>query len=291
MEISFSVIIPAFNAGLYIAEAIESALNQIDVKAEIIVVNDGSTDNTLDILAGYGDSIKIFNQENKGLAAARNQGVKISEGSYIAFLDADDIWMPDKLKIQREKILDSYDIVYTNRINFGSIGDLPEVQSDVTKMVEGDIWEELLMGNMITVSSSIIKRELFERVNGFDESLRSCEDWDLWLRCTEKTPVAYCPKPLVKYRMHPNSLSKNYVFMSQMREQVISRSLNSERGRKLYRAKKQKALALIWACSGCEAARAKNFRRSLKNYARSLFYYPFSCDIWYDLARSIGRRF
>jgi len=289
MRNDISVIIPAFNAEMYIVEAIESVLSQCGQTTEIIVVNDGSTDNTATVLSKFGKNIKTIYQENAGLSASRNRGAKEACGDILAFLDADDIWMPQKLQIQTEKLA-SFDVVYSNRLNFGTIGDLPEMQSDIVAMFEGDIWERLIFGNFITASSALIKKSLFEKMGGFNETYRSCEDWDLWLRCSENHLIGYCPDPLVKYRFHDGSLSKNYLYMQKMRESVLTKALQSNRGRQLSAKKRRAALASSWGCSAWEAARAKDYVSAFKCYGLALKYTPFNAHIWYNVARTITGR-
>lgn len=290
MDQFFSVIIPSYNSELYVGDAIESALCQAGVTFEVIVVNDGSTDGTRDVLASFGQNIKIVDQANMGISGARNSGAMTAQGNYLAFLDADDIWLPGKLSAQSRKIKEGYQVVYTNRFNFGQISDLPEIQSDVVKMKGGDIWEDLLFGNMITASSSIISTELYKSLGGFRNELRSCEDWDLWLRCSEKCPIGYCSEPLLKYRIHPGSLSRNYRFMSMMREQVVLAALHSERGRTLSWDTKRKISARAWASSGWDAAQGKNIACSMKYYGKSLCIWPFDTSVWYDVARALAGR-
>jgi len=289
MRNDISVVIPAYNVEDYIVDAVESVLNQTLHASEIIVVNDGSTDNTSNLLSKYCKKITIIHQKNAGLAASRNRGVKEARGNVIAFLDADDIWMPKKLQMQNEK-LNSFDIVYSNCINFGEIGGLPEIAIRSYKVREGDVWDDLLFGNFITASSVVMKKSLFEQAGGFNETYRSCEDWDLWFRCSENNSVGYCSEPLVKYRFRSGSLSKNHIFMMKMRELVITRALQSQRGQLLPVQKRRNALASTWVCSAWSAARARDYKCAFRCYGQALFLAPFNGRIWYDLARTIAGR-
>ncbi|GKT10877.1 glycosyltransferase [Desulforhabdus sp. TSK] len=290
MELLFSVVIPAFNAEAYIAEAIESALNQIGVKIEVIVVDDGSTDNTLQVVESFKKRIRIIRQENMGAAAARNSAAQAAQGNVLAFLDADDIWMPQKLYIQSLKLNEGYKIVYTNRYNIGQLADLPEIQSNVVKMREGDIWEDLLFGNIITASSCVMKKECFRSLGGFRRDLPPCEDWDLWLRCAEIHSVGYCSEPLLKYRIHSGGTSRNYKMMSKMRRRVIAAAFCSHRGEKLPLLKKRQIMAQTWSTSAWDAAQAKDQLLAIRYYINALRMWPFIGTIWYDLARVIAGR-
>jgi len=290
VDLLFSIIIPAYNTEVYVGDAIESALVQRNANFEIIVVNDGSTDQTLDKLKSYGDQIRIVNQVNMGLSAARNSGAKVANGNVLAFLDADDIWAPEKLSLQSEKIHAGYNIVYTNRYNFEQTGCVEELLSDKLLMQEGDIWLDLLSMNMMTASSVVIMKKLYDEYGGFREDLRSCEDWDLWLRCAEVNKIGYCTEPLLKYRIHPDGLSKKYVFMSKMREAVVLSALNSDRGKKLSSISRRKVLARTWSTSAWGAAEGKDLSHALAYYGKALSIWPFAGAIWYDVARTLAGR-
>ena len=290
VDLRFSVIIPAFNSEEYIGEALESALNQIDVSLEIIVVDDGSTDKTLTIVKSFGDSVRVICQENSGVAAARNKGAKAATGNILAFLDSDDIWLRDKLRVQSGKLKEGFGMVYSNRLNIGQIGDLPSIQSDLGKMPEGDIWEKLLLENTITTSSLVIRKNIFISLNGFRTDLSHAEDWDLWLKCAENNLVGYCPEPLIKYRCHQGSLSKNYTIMSQMREKVVAAALDTRRGRSLSSIKRHRAVAEAWSTSAWDAARWNDKRNALRFYGRAIWSWPINLGLWYNVARVICGR-
>lgn len=290
MDLFFSVIIPAYNSASFVSEAIESALNQEDVEFEVIVVNDGSTDATLEVVQRFAEKIRIVDQCNMGLSGARNSGAKAAKGNVLAFLDADDIWFQGKLKAQSLKIKQGFAVVYTNRMNFGELGDLPEIQSEVVTMTEGFIWENILFGNMITASSSVIMKEVFDNLGGFRVDLRSCEDWDLWLRCSQHHKIGYCSEPLIKYRIHAGGLSKNYVFMSEMRQIVLESALQTVLGKQLSKNKRRQIVSRSWANSGWDAACGKDLVQALRCYGISLCQWPFSSSIWYDLARVVAGR-
>ena len=196
-----SVIIPAYNAAAFVKDALDCALAQTYPEIEVVVVNDGSTDNTAEILAGYGDRVRVHHQANAGLSAARNIGAAVASGDWLAFLDADDQWMPGKIEAQIATVGDRA-WSYTNRLNFGARGDVPELQSEVSEMVDGDVFVPLLLrGNFITVSSVMIRKALFNSVGGFVHQKGGCEDWDLWLRiASQRHEIAYDAEPLVRYR-------------------------------------------------------------------------------------------
>lgn len=290
MKRRYSVIVPAYNAEAYISETLLSVLQQVDAMFEVIVVNDGSTDRTLEKISELGENIKIVDQENLGISAARNAGAAVAEGEFLAFVDADDVWMPEKLKIQDAKMAKGYKWSYTNRYNFGDIGDVPELQSDVVSMKEGDIWLSLLHGNFITTSSVVVDRSLFNELGGFRDDMRYCEDWELWIRCAEKNFIGYCADPCVKYRIHSGGLSKNYKAMSAMRNRVITGALSSSRASEMPIECRRQVLSSSWSTSGWDAARAKDYREALRCYLVAVTKWPKNGPVWYDLARLVAGR-
>lgn len=270
-----SVIIPAYNAESFIADSVRSALDQTFHDLEVIVVDDGSTDRTIARLAEFGDRIRVHQQPNAGVARARNTGVALATGSWIAFLDADDQWLP--AKIERQLAHGDASMVFTDRYNFGARGEFPELQSDCTPMCGGDIFLPLLLeGNFITSTSVIIRRALFEQLGGFYTGLNGTEDWDLWLRVAENHRIDFCPEPLVRYRFHPGGISRNFVRMNRERTEVIARALASERGRALSPRTRRHIWAQTWCTNGGDARRAGARRDALLGFARAAMAWPWS---------------
>jgi glycosyltransferase involved in cell wall biosynthesis len=268
-----SVIIPAFNADAYVHDAVNSALAQTHPDIEVIAVDDGSTDTTGTLLDAYGPRIRVVRQSNSGVAAARNAGLRIASGSWVAFLDADDVWAPDKIAIQLATIGD-HRWSYTDRFNVDERSRLLSRQSDITPMPDGDVFVPLLMrGNFITLSSVLIRRSIVEACGGFhDDGL--CEDWDLWLRVSQQHRVRYVREPLLNYRFTPTGLSSNHRAMAPARRTVVARALGSARGRTLpWRLRRQ-----IWAetcrTNGWDAGRRGARLDALIDYARAAAAWP-----------------
>jgi len=268
-----SVIIPAYNAEAFIAETVNSALGQTYSDLEVIVVDDGSKDGTVAALAPFGHRIRVHQQANGGVARARNTGAGLATGTLIAFLDADDLWLPEKL--ERQLAFSSAPMTFTDRFNFGSRGDLPAVQSEVTPMRGGDLFVALMReGNFITNTSVVMRRALFEKMGGFFTGLNGTEDWDLWIRIAEHHEIGFVPEPLVRYRFHPGGLSRNFVKMGRERMQVITRGLALERGRALEWHVRRQIWAETWRTNGYEAGRAGARRQALFDYARAAAAWP-----------------
>jgi len=284
---SVSVVIPAYNAEAFLAEAVESALSQTEPPHEVIVVNDGSTDGTAAVLQAFADRIIVVTQENRGLPAARNAGAARATGAWLAFLDADDLWQPEKLARQLEVASRAnVALVYTDRFNIGQRGDLPEVQSQVQPLCSGDVFIDLLTcGNPITVSSVMLRTQVFRELGGFVEFLRAAEDWDLWLRLTAEHQIAVCAEPLVSYRFHGGMMSGDPRRMQVARRQVVRRALQSARGRGLPRHVRQQALAETARMNAWDAARRGARGMAWDEFARAIAASPFNRRTWRDLLR------
>lgn len=271
-----STIIPAYNCESYIGQAVESALQQTDVDVEVIVVDDGSTDRTWQVLDRFDGQISRVRKENGGPARARNHGAGLASGEWVAFLDADDEWLPDKLARQLELADGQTGLIYTDRFNTGHLERVGARQSDSVELWEGSIFEPLLLDNFITTSSVLIRRGRFEELGGFDESptLLGVEDWDLWLRHAADGQVKLCREPLVRYRWHPGSLSSNFDHLSSARLEVIRRALGLP-GNKANRRLARRAYARAWECSAWFVASA-NRKKALSWYLRSACFWPWN---------------
>ena len=204
-----SVIIPTYNRAWIVRDAIDSVLGQTYTDFELVVVDDGSTDRTPEILDSYGDRLRVIRQANQGVSAARNRGIGDSSGSLIALLDSDDIWLPEKLAVQVDffnrnpaaLICQTEEIWIRNglRVNPGKRHRKPT----------GMIFERSLELCLVSPSAVMVRRELFGKVGLFDESLSACEDYDLWLRVGCQFPVHLIDKPLtIKRGGHEDQLSR-----------------------------------------------------------------------------------
>lgn len=211
-----SVIVPVYNAQKYLPESIRSILAQTYTDYELIIVDDGSTDQSVSVIKNFQkkhpDKITLIQKENGGPASARNVGIKAAAGEYIAFNDADDLWLRSKLQRQLaffEVQSPEVGIVYTERLNFDHEG-LYLVSKHRQKFAKGSIYRELLKSNFIPNNSVMVRRKCFDVVGLFDESLGIIEDYDMWLRIALKYQISFLPEVLSLYRLHPEGRSKNY---------------------------------------------------------------------------------
>ena len=204
-----SVIIPTYNRGWIVQEAIESVLAQDFADYELIVVDDGSDDNTPAILAGYGRAITVLHQSNSGVSPARNAGVAAASGQLIAFLDSDDLWLPRKLSTQVKFFEDHPDVVINQTQELWIRNGVRVNPKQRHHKFSGMIFEPSLALCLVSPSAVMLKKRLFEEVGGFDEQLPACEDYDLWLRISCRCPVHLIDTPLIiKRGGHADQLSK-----------------------------------------------------------------------------------
>jgi glycosyltransferase involved in cell wall biosynthesis len=227
-----SVVIPAYNSAAFLAEALDSVLGQTRAIGEVVVVDDGSTDQTPAVAASYESAgVRYVRQQNNGPSEARNTGIRETSGDLVAFLDADDIWLPDKVEKQ-----------------VGYLEAHPEVD-----LVSGDLWfwrvdanvrrlmktgfrhgsnpkHEVAVRNVVGNTSAVmVRRVALEAVGGFDPALRYGEDWDLWIRLVERSGVGFLHQPVIVYRWHSDSSSyfrdwARFTVLSELSRRAIRRT-------------------------------------------------------------------
>jgi len=203
-----SVIIPTYNKAQYLGEAIKSVLNQTYKNIEIIIIDDGSTDKTREVVKSFDDEgIIYFSQENKGPASARNTGIKKAKGKYIAFLDSDDLWLKEKLKRQIDFMEKNSEIGLMGTACY-EITDKGRIIGKKIFPVKNEILQkDLIKYNPFIQSSVMTKREVFDKVGLYDENFRESEDYDLWLRIASQYKIANLSEPLVMKRYYRRGLS------------------------------------------------------------------------------------
>lgn len=221
-----SVIITTYNRRTFLKTAVSSVINQDYKDKEIIVVDDGSTDNSFDSISGL--PVKYEWKPNGGISSARNYGIGISKGDYISFLDVDDLWLKGKLSTQMALMEHGgYLISYTDEI---WIRDGKRLNQKLRhRKYSGRIFERCLPLCIISPSSVVIKREVFDDIGLFDESMPVCEDYDMWLRITARYPVLFVDKPLiVKQGGHADQLSKSVEAMDRFRIKSLVKVINCD---------------------------------------------------------------
>jgi len=275
-----SVVIPCFNAKNYIAAAIESVLAQEWPNIEILVVDDGSSDGSPDLVQKRFSTVKLLRQSNQGVAKARNNGISQATGDWIAFLDADDIWLPGKLHAQMAMLADAPGtrMVYTAWQVWtcsdpaptpGYIAELAVRSSDARLWsgASGWVYPQLLLDCVVWTSTVLAHRSVFAEVGQFDPTLRIGEDWDLWLRASRVTQILRVPAPYALYRMHPASITKS-VPEANFRSVVVDRALArwgyaSPDGSVARKSDVDRALARGWIDYAGAHLAARNFTQSI----------------------------
>ena len=225
-----SCVITTFNRASCLKEAIESVLAQDFDGFELIVVDDGSMDHTASVLEGYKPRLRYIFQQNKGASAARNLGLEVAHGEYIAYLDSDDLWVPQKLSIQT-RFLDqnpAYPLCYSEEIWYRNGIRVNPCKRH--RKYSGHIFRRCLPLCIISPSSAMMRRNILEELGGFDESLPAAEDYDLWLRITCAYPVFLIPVPLIiKRGGHQDQLSRRIKNLDKYRIQALIKILLSQR--------------------------------------------------------------
>ncbi len=285
-----SVIMPTYNCAVYLQESIESVLARTYDAYEVVVIDDGSTDNTKLVLKPYMEKIKYIDLgRNEGLPTARNLGIQSAKGEYVAFLDADDIWMPEKLEMSIDQFMKNPDagMVYSKHINIDSKSQFLEGKIR-RRLPSGNIFTQLFFEqNFIICSSVVVRKEVFNKTALFDSGLVNCQDWDMWLRIAFYYKAIGIDVPLVKYRHSAKSLSKNRNNVLKYQKVIIDKIYtmfkDSENGinEKMYKKRLAAHYAKIgrhYTRMGDKVVARENFRLSLKMdpiNIRTLRYYLF----------------
>ena len=272
-----SVIVPAYNAMDYLPETISTVLAQTYDDFEVIVVNDGSSDETEQWVSQIKNPrIKLVSQENQGLAGARNTGIFHARGEYIAFLDADDLWEPSKLEKQ-VRVLENHPEVGLVYTWVAYIDEKGESTGRVFKHeIEGEVWQQLTEHNIVESGSvAMVRRSCLENVGLFDQNLGSyVEDWDMWMRIATCYPFKVVKEPLVYYRQISNSASRNWEAMARSFGLVIEKAFTTAPLESQYLKKRSYSsanLCLAWkALQSC----SKDWKVAVSFRSQALAYYP-----------------
>jgi GT2 family glycosyltransferase len=224
-----TVVIPVYNAMTYLPKTLHSVLQQTFTDYEVLIINDGSTDSMASWISSIDDPrVRLIFQKNQGLAGARNTGIAHARGDYIAFLDADDLWEPTKLEkqVQCFQAYPHAGVVYTWTLLVNEDGE-PTGRMFASD-AEGNVWQQLLETDVISSGScALVRRDCFGKVGGFDRTLTSAEDLDMWLRIATHYHFAVVKEPLTRYLQHSSSMSKNRQRMFQNLRRVVEKAFQA----------------------------------------------------------------
>lgn len=286
-----TVIIPAFNAEAYIGETLASVREQTLRDIEVLLIDDGSSDGTLreaERFVGTMD-LKIIEQANAGPAAARNVGIKRAASAYCAFIDCDDLMLPERLAAQAAALDADPDLglAFTDLMTFNESGIVHRTRRAFSDPCGGMVLERLLMDNFITTSTVMAPRQRLIEAGLFDESSRLSEDFDLWLRIARRWPIAYVDQPLVKYRHRPGSLSEDKFVTGLSALQVVEKfwNENPEYAREVPTLQRR-SLARHLTFTG-SAALARSRGLAIPYLLRSLRRDPANAGTWKWLAKAL----
>jgi len=278
-----SVIIPTHNRAQFLRLAVESVIGQTFQDFDIVVVDDGSKDNTEEVVRSFGDDrVKYIRHDAaRGGSAARNTGITNSSSKYVAFLDDDDEWMPEKLEIQVDLLEKSplkLGAVYTGHLVVDSDGG--GILREWIPKRRGYIYNDMFMKNWIgTASSLLVRRDCFDRAGLFDESLPSFQDYDLWIRISREFDFEYVDKPLVKYRIHGNKIWTNLEALNKGMELMLKKYGGSPEFKKNY-----SNYYLGLGVNYCYKGNAKKGREA---FLKGIKLYPFEIRHYFNLFLSI----
>jgi glycosyltransferase involved in cell wall biosynthesis len=292
-----SVIIPTYNSSAFVADAIRSAINQDYEPKEIIVVDDGSTDSTLEILKCFDnqEQIRVVTQVNAGAGAARNHGLKHAKGTYIAFLDSDDFWVPGKLRLQIEYLEEKPKVGAVSskwllwHADAGGrflLPELPPVNKPFSTVPEdsGWIYTRLLLECRLLTSTLVLRRSVMEQVGGFDEDLVRGQDYDYWLRLSRASEIHKLDRELVLYRIHADNIAVKYpnvnYELTVVQKSVSRWGLTGPEGKTVPKNELQRHLGELCFSFGYWHWKRGSFRIAHGAFRRSLQYRPHHWKSW-----------
>jgi glycosyltransferase involved in cell wall biosynthesis len=285
MTPTVSVVIAAYNAAAWIGQTLDSVLAQTYRDFEVIVVDDGSTDETAALVATYGPPVRHVRKPNAGTAAARNTGVREASGRYVAFLDHDDLWEPCKLEAQMRLFGGDPTLawVYADAIYFDSdTGRVLHRASDLAPLREGEVLADLLMANFIPFASAVVKRDVLLDAGGFNEAeaYKHIDDWDLWLRIAPRHPVRYVAEPLVRYRVHATQATQQMNLDRALRNRIaLLESVVTGHDEKLGRLR-DRAMARVYVAVGRQRLNREERAEARQLFRKALRLYPRDWHTW-----------
>lgn len=273
------VIIPAYNAAHFLPSAIESVMAQTFPDWRILLVDDGSRDNTAEIIAPYqqrlGDKLKYIHQENAGLPAARNTAIRHSTADFLALLDADDVWLPQRLELSLEKFKDRPDVglVYGFNARIDPAGKVIDTFAKRNRHAEGWVAPYIYMRTLdLNCPTVTFRRSSVEEVGLFDETMRATEDRDLWVRIALRYKVALVPEVIAHYRVSPNAMTTDTDRMLTAQLRFVEKHFGSPGCGRIAR---RVALSWMYRQRAETLARKGRMREAVADAFKACVYYPF----------------
>jgi glycosyltransferase involved in cell wall biosynthesis len=279
-----SVIIPSYNSARFVGRAVQSALAQTFSPIEVIVVDDGSTDDTRRQLSHWNGDVRYIHQPNGGPSKARNRGIDEARGELIAFLDSDDEWFPDKLTQQWEclKKNPGAGLVHTDIYWLHDADGQQSYVDEGKERYAGACYSELFLANGITASSAMITRSCLNRIGRFNEGIRRAEDYELWMRVARYFSIGYVKEPLVIYRRHSASASLNSRAMYEDEYHVLANALKADRNLSQILGKDRVKRRMFDAAfsAGYANVKSDDLRRARRYFQKAMWHDPSRAIAW-----------
>ena len=273
-----SVIIPTYNCEKYISEAINSALYQTYTDYEIIVIDDGSTDNTRGIIENIYPQVRYFYLPNQGAASARNYGIRRARGAFIAFLDADDLWLPEKLEKQLKVFNADQELmlVFTEHLGVDTTGFRETIFLKKERLMKGDIVKNIFFYSHVALPTVMVRRQVFQEIGYFDEQLNVAEDDNLWMRIALKFRIHLLDEVLVHCRFTENSLSRTAInlFDGGLKNIDLIETKYPDLKKRLGKANIRRKKSDIYSFYGYFFFSECNYEMSRRYLIKSITYYP-----------------
>jgi glycosyltransferase involved in cell wall biosynthesis len=280
-----AVIIPTYNRAEFLHSAITSVLRQTFQDLEIIVVDDASEDNTLNVVNGFGDKRirSVHHEIRKGEAAARNSGIMNSNAEYIAFLDDDDEWLPEKLQLQVDLLEKSPPEVGVVYAGFTTIDrKTGRILGEGIPSKRGDIYKDMVVGNVVgTPSTVLLRRQCFEQVGSFDKKIAYNIDYDMWIRISKEFWFECIEKPLVRYYVHERQVSNN------LGDRIRGQETLLEKYEQFFALDKE-AYGEQYAHLGSLCWENENVRKAARAFLKAAIAYPWKLEYYSYLIRCLG---
>ena len=273
-----SVIIPTYNSVKYISEAICSVLLQTCTDYEIIVIDDGSTDSTREIIENNFTQVRYFYVQNQGVSRARNYGIRRARGEFIAFLDADDLWLPEKLEKQL-KVFDADQelmMVFTEHRVFDTNGFRKAIFSKKKRLMKGDVVKNIFLYSHVALPTVMVRRQVFQEIGYFEEDLKAAEDDNLWMRIALKFRIHLLDEVLVHCRWTENSLSRSAsnLFSGVLKNVDLIENKYPDLRKRLGRANIRKKKSDIYSFYGYFLFSSGDYAMAKRYYLKSITFYP-----------------
>ncbi|MFM7202891.1 MAG: glycosyltransferase family 2 protein [Myxococcota bacterium] len=281
---TISVVIPTYNRATYLPLSVQSVLAQDVPVLEILIVDDGSTDNTAAVVAELEGPIRYLPQKNAGPATARNHGIREAKGEWVAFLDSDDLWELGKLRRQLE--------LASTDTRIGMVHGAARIIDKEGKLT-GELWtkpdyrgacfEKLSIANGVNASSVLVKRSLLEHVGGYDTQFAALENWELWLRLSLHCHFAYSEQPLSRYRIHGGNLIKDLSRTRRAYELLLKKHMEGAQSPPTFL--RRRAYARFYEAFADGHVGRGEYHIAQQLFLKSLFLEPWQPDIWWRLFR------